>query len=53
MPIYAIGLCVQADHPLRQFSVSYRAADNYEDLQKGLDATLAELPNFDVTEFEQ
>jgi len=53
MPIYAIGLCVKADHPLRHFSVSYLAADNYQDLQKGLEATLAELPSFDVTEFEQ
>ena len=53
IPIYAIGLCVEANHPLRNFSVSYRAADSFRDLQKGLEATLAELPNYDVTEFKQ
>lgn len=51
IPIYAIGLCVGERHPLRQFSVSYRAADNFEDLARGLQDTLAELPNFDVAEF--
>ncbi len=53
MPIYAIGLCVAEDHPLRQYAVSYRAADNFEDLARGLEETLAELPTFDVTEFEE
>jgi hypothetical protein len=53
IPIYAIGLCVGEDHPLRHYSVSYRAADNFADLSTGLTDTLAELPNFDVTEFEE
>lgn len=53
IPIYAIGLCVEADHPLRHYSVSYRAADSFEDLKKGLEETLAELPSFDVTEFQE
>jgi hypothetical protein len=52
VPIYAIGLCVGQDHPLRKYSVSYRAADNFADLSQGLQDTLAELPDFDVTEFE-
>lgn len=52
MPIYSIGLCVGPDHPLRHFSVSYRAADNFADLSKGLSDTLAELPTVDITEFE-
>lgn len=52
MPIYTIGLCVPGNHPLRNYSVSYRAADNFDDLAKGLRDTLAELPAFDVTEFE-
>lgn len=52
IPIYAIGLCVAKDHPLRQFSVSYQAADSFADLSKGLTETLAELPGFDVTQFD-
>lgn len=52
MPIYAIGLCIEDDHPLRRYAVSYRAADSFDDLAKGLEETLAELPDFDPTEFE-
>jgi len=52
MPIYAIGLCIDEDHPLRRFAVSYRAADSFDDLAQGLEETLAELPDFDPTEFE-
>ncbi len=52
IPIYAIGLCMEKDHPLRNFSVSYRAADSYADLSQGLKDTLAELPGFDATRFE-
>lgn len=52
IPIYAIGLCVEANHPLRQYSVSYQAADSFADLSKGLSETLAELPNFDITQFD-
>ncbi len=53
MPIYAIGLCIADDHPLRRFAVSYRAADSFDDLAQGLEETLAELPSFDATEFEE
>jgi len=52
IPIYTIGLCVDQNHPLRQFSVSYRAADNFADLSQGLQDTLAELPDFDKAHFE-
>ena len=52
MPIYAIGLCIDEDHPLRRYAVSYRAADSFDDLAKGLEETLAELPDFDATEFD-
>ncbi len=52
VPIYAIGLCIGESHPLRRHAVSYRAADNFADLARGLEETLAELPAFDLTEFE-
>jgi Ca-activated chloride channel homolog len=52
IPIYTIGLCVGQKHPLRRFSVSYRAADNFADLSQGLQDTLAEIPSFGITEFE-
>ena len=52
MPIYTIGLCVESDHPLRKYSVSYKAADNFQDLAEGLKDTLAELETFDADSFE-
>jgi len=53
MPIYAIGLGIEGDHPLRTYAVSYREANNYEDLERALEETLAELPSFDLAEFEE
>ena len=52
IPIYAIGLCIQEDHPLRQYAVSYRAADNFQDLAKALEATVAETEFYDAKTFE-
>jgi hypothetical protein len=52
IPIYAIGLCIKEDHPLRQYAVSYRAADNFEDLAKALEATVAETEFYDAKTFE-
>ncbi|MCI0693322.1 VWA domain-containing protein [candidate division KSB1 bacterium] len=52
IPIYAIGLCIKEDHPLRQYAVSYRAADNFEDLAKALEATVVETEFYDAKTFE-
>jgi len=52
IPIYAIGLGIEGDHPLRAHAVSYREANKFDDLEKALEETLAELPSFDVAEFE-
>jgi hypothetical protein len=53
IPIYVIGLCLKEEHPLREWALWYRAADNYGDLEKGLEQTVAELPDFDETEFRE
>ncbi|NQU06342.1 MAG: VWA domain-containing protein [Calditrichaeota bacterium] len=53
IPIYTIGLFIGADHPLREYSISYRAADSFDDLAKALEETVAELPSFDATEFQE
>jgi len=52
-PIYTIGLSIKEKHPLRDFSVSYKAAENFEELAQGLEDTLAELPDFDPMEFTE
>jgi hypothetical protein len=51
IPIYTIGLCLGAEHELRKYSVSYRAADSVEALQRGLEETLAETNVFDPQTF--
>jgi hypothetical protein len=52
IPIYTIGFCIGMDHPLRQVSVSYRAADSAADLKAGLEAAVAESETFDATQFK-
>ncbi|MBN1183114.1 MAG: VWA domain-containing protein [Bacteroidales bacterium] len=49
--IYGIGLCLEQEHILRDFAISYTDAYNYEELGKALEETIAELPEFDPTEF--
>lgn len=51
IPIYTIGLCLGAQHELRKYSVSYRAADSIEALRRGLEETLAETQMFDPQTF--
>jgi hypothetical protein len=51
IPIYTIGLCLGAEHELRKYSVSYRAADSIEALKRGLEETLAETNVFDPQTF--
>jgi hypothetical protein len=52
IPIYAIGLCIQEDHPLRHYAVSYRSANDFQDLAKALEATVAETEFYDAQTFE-
>jgi len=51
IPIYTIGLCLGEAHQLRQYSVSYRAADSIEALRRGLEEMLAETQGFDPQTF--
>jgi Ca-activated chloride channel family protein len=51
IPIYTIGLCIGAEHELRRYAVSYRAADSMEALKLGLEETLAETNVFDPQTF--
>lgn len=52
--LHTIGFCIGTDHALNQPGRSfYRAADNPEDLRRGLEEVLAEAPAFDITRFGQ
>lgn len=52
IPIYAIGLCIGTNHPLRQVAVDYKAADSSSALAEGMKEALAESNYFDATTFE-
>lgn len=50
--VHTIGFCIDTDHSLNQPGKTfYRAADNPQDLQAGLQAVLAEAPSFSVSDF--
>lgn len=49
--IYTIGLCMSESHPLRALSLSYQAANNFQDLEKALKAAVAETEDFSPMEF--
>lgn len=53
IPIYTIGLCMDEDHELRKYSVSYRDADSGEDLERALEETAAELAAFAPDVFQE
>ncbi len=50
--IYSIGLCMEEFNTLKQFSLKYTDAKDYEELGKALDATIGESQDFDPTEFD-
>ncbi|TFG88642.1 MAG: VWA domain-containing protein, partial [Candidatus Atribacteria bacterium] len=52
IPIYAIGIDVELDNCLRDYAVYYAEAHDYQQLQKALQDTLAEVTVFDPTEFQ-
>jgi Ca-activated chloride channel homolog len=53
IPIYTIGVCMDQDHSLRRHSLSYRAADNAEEMASALEETLAETKTFDAADFQE
>ncbi len=49
--IYGIGLCIDGFHTLKDYSLSYTDANDYEQLGTALEKTIGELQDFDPTEF--
>lgn len=51
--IHTIGFCISGAHSLNQAGRTvYKAADNPEELRRGLDEVLAEAPDFDIADFQ-
>lgn len=50
--LYGIGLCIQGDHMLKTYALSYTDADNYEELEEALTETISELSDFDPNTFD-
>ena len=53
LPIYTIGLATGSDHSLKPHSVSFAEANEPAQLVKALKETLAELPDFTVSDFNE
>lgn len=53
IPIYAIGLDIEGENPIRSYALSYREASNYDDLARALEKTMAESEVFELTDFTE
>jgi hypothetical protein len=51
--LYSIGLCMKSSHTLKKYSLSYRDAYNYEELEQALVEATAESDVFDATLFDE
>jgi uncharacterized protein YegL len=52
--IHTIGFQIGTDHSLNQpGKILYTAANNFEELRKGLESVLAELDDFSVSDFQE
>ena len=51
IPMYTIGLCMNFEHPLKEFSLAYFDAQNFNQLGAALDDAVAETTDFDPQEF--
>ena len=51
--LYSIGLCMKNSHTLKKYSLSYRDANNYEELEQALVEATAETDIFDANLFDE
>jgi len=51
--LYSIGLCMKKSHTLKNYSLSYRDANNYEELEQALVEATAESDVFDPNLFDE
>ncbi len=51
--LYSIGLCMKRSHTLKKYSLSYRDANNYEELEQALVEATAESEEFDAGLFDE
>jgi hypothetical protein len=51
--LYSIGLCMKSSHTLKRYSLSYRDANNYEELEEALVEATAESEVFDANLFDE
>ena len=51
--LYSIGLCMKSSHTLKRYSLSYRDANNYNELEQALVEATAESDVFDASLFDE